>query len=59
MNMVELKVIARAHGIKVGTMRKAELIKAIQRAEGNEDCYATGKSHVCCQHDCLWRDDCE
>lgn len=59
MKLDEVKKIATAHGIKVGKLRKADLIQQIQQAEGNDPCYATGKSGVCGQEQCLWREDCD
>jgi hypothetical protein len=59
MKLDQIKEIAKQHGIKVGRMKKAELVKAIQLAEQNDPCFATGKSAVCGQNDCLWREDCE
>lgn len=58
MNMHEIKAMARQRGIKPGNMNKAELIRTIQREEGNSPCYNTGKAEVCGQTACLWRDDC-
>jgi hypothetical protein len=58
MKMDDVKKIATELGIKTGKLRKAELIQQIQQAEGNEPCYATGKSDVCGQETCLWREDC-
>jgi hypothetical protein len=37
----EVKAIAKQGGFDPGRMRKDELIKAIQRAEGNNDCFGT------------------
>jgi hypothetical protein len=34
-----------------------KLIRGIQRAEGNIDCYHRGETH-CSQMDCVWRDHC-
>lgn len=59
MTLVELKEIAKQHNIKAGKMKKADLIRAIQSAEGNEQCFDTGKSAQCGQEECLWRDDCD
>lgn len=59
MKLDEIKEIARQHGIKVGRMKKAELVKAIQLAEQNDPCFETGKSAVCEQEECLWREDCD
>jgi hypothetical protein len=36
---------------------KSDLIKTIQRKEGNFDCYKTPASN-CPQLDCCWRNDC-
>ncbi|ABB32788.1 hypothetical protein GeomeDRAFT_2085 [Geobacter metallireducens RCH3] len=59
MKMQEIKEIAKQRGVKAGTLKKAELIKAIQRMEGNSDCYAEGKAANCGQDQCLWREDCD
>ncbi len=58
MNISEIRTIARNHGLKTGRSRKADLIHAIQREEGNFDCFATATSQYCDQLNCLWRDDC-
>lgn len=58
MNMQEIKSIARERGVKPGTLKKAELIRSMQKAEGNEACYCTGRAAVCGQDNCLWKDDC-
>ena len=39
--MKEIRDIARQLGIRPTRMEKAELIRAIQRAEGNFDCFGT------------------
>ena len=58
MRLQEIKNIAKKMGIKAGSMKKAELIRAIQRAEGNLDCFGTAKSGECDQINCLWRGEC-
>ena len=58
MNLQELRVLAQNHGLKPGKIKKRELIRAIQRQEGNFDCYATAYDGVCDQYGCLWRRDC-
>lgn len=58
MKLQEIKNIAKKMGIKAGSMKKTELIRAIQRAEGNFDCFGTAKSGECGQINCLWREDC-
>lgn len=54
----DVKEIAAGHGIKVGKMKKSEIIRAIQRAEQNNDCFETGQISHCGQSGCLWREDC-
>lgn len=58
MNLQKIKEIAKDKGVKIGSLKKAELVQAIQAIEGNESCYNTGKSVECGQGNCLWRDDC-
>lgn len=58
MNLEEIKSIAQLYSIKANKMKKAELIKAIQRAEGNEECFEAGKSGICGQIGCSWREIC-
>ncbi len=59
MKLEEIKKIAKQHNIKVGKMKKAELVRAIQAAEGNDVCFETGRASGCGQANCLWRDDCK
>lgn len=58
MKLQEVKAIAKQRGIDPGRMRKDELIKAMQHAEGNNDCFGTTLSIECGQISCLWRKDC-
>ena len=58
MKMQELKEIAKKRGIKTANMKKAEIIRAIQREESNVDCYSTGNAGKCGQTECLWKADC-
>lgn len=58
MNMQEIRVIAKDHGLKSARLSKINLIHAIQRIEGNFDCFATAGDGHCDQAECLWRDDC-
>ena len=37
---------------------KIELVRMLQRAEDNFDCFATATDGVCDQMDCIWREDC-
>ncbi len=59
MQMKKIKEIAKKNGITPGSMSRTELIRAIQRAEGNSDCFATMHVNDCNQMDCLWRVDCQ
>lgn len=58
MTLKEVKEKAKNYDIKVGRMKKDEIIRSVQRAEGNFDCFGTALSGNCNQPECLWRDDC-
>ncbi len=58
MNMQEIKSIAKNHGVKPGKLSKVALVKTIQLAEGNFDCFATAYAGDCDQVQCIWREDC-
>lgn len=58
MTLKEIKEIAKGFGIKAGKMKKDEMIRAIQRTEGNFDCFGTALAGECNQQGCLWRADC-
>ena len=58
MVMNEVRKIAKAHGIKTSRMKKADVIKFIQKSEGNYACFATASTGNCDQAECLWREDC-
>jgi hypothetical protein len=58
MKLEEIKEMAKQHNIKVGKLKKAELVRAIQDAEGNEICFETGTADNCGQDACLWREVC-
>ena len=54
----EIKEIAAQQGVDVRKMKKAELVQAIQKQEGNTPCFQTGAKTTCGQLGCLWREDC-
>jgi len=55
----EVRARAKTLGIKQPrSATKIELVRLIQEAEGNFDCYATAIDGVCDQIDCMWREDC-
>ncbi len=58
MKLNEVRAIAKAYGIAPGKLPKPGVIKLIQSAEGNFDCFATAQNGECDQTSCLWRDDC-
>ncbi len=58
MKLEEIRSIARSHGISPEQMDITELVRAIQRAEGNSTCFATDPERKCDQLNCLWRSDC-
>ena len=57
MKMTELKKKAAALGIRPGNTRKAELIRAIQQAEGNAVCFGQSDGH-CAETVCCFLTDC-
>lgn len=58
MKLEEIKEMAKQHDIKIGKLKKADLVRAIQSAEGNDACFETGQAAGCGQAECLWRSDC-
>jgi hypothetical protein len=58
MRLSDIEKKARNLGIKdTWKLSKKDLIKSIQRKEGNFDCFGTAKSY-CDQLSCAWRVDC-
>jgi hypothetical protein len=55
----KIKTITKTKGIKPDNLKKPELIRAIQEAEGNFDCYGSATGGHCDQTHCLWRQDCQ
>jgi hypothetical protein len=58
MKSKELKQLAARHEIDPRGLSKTELVRAIQRHEGNFDCFASPLEGICDQATCLWRDEC-
>ncbi len=59
MRLSEIEKKAKSLGIKdTWRLSKKELVKTIQRKEGNFDCFASVQSRYCDQMGCLWRVDC-
>ena len=58
MTVKEIRTKAKNMGIEVGSkMKKADMIKTIQTAEGNTPCFQNGVNS-CDQMNCCWRSDC-
>ena len=58
MTLPQIRKMAKQMGMKASPKaKKAELIRQIQRAEGNFDCFGSARGD-CDQYDCLWRQDC-
>lgn len=57
MKMPDIRKKAADMGLKINATNKAEVIRAIQCAEGNTPCFGSGKSE-CIELDCCWRGDC-
>ena len=57
MKMAEIRRKAVKIGLNAQGMKKVELVRAIQSAEGNVACFDTEKSD-CDQLACCWRKDC-
>ncbi len=58
MNMNQIKDLARSRGIRPGKHKKTELVRLLQKAESNPQCFNTAYASACGQEHCLWRDDC-
>ena len=58
MKFNDIRRKAKEMQIKSHRMNKKDLIRAIQRAESNIECYATPRVEVCSEDSCLWRNDC-
>jgi hypothetical protein len=59
MKVTEIRERGQAMGMTgLAGLRKSEMIRAIQRAEGNQDCFGAAWRFDCQQVDCCWRADC-
>ncbi|MFP4258967.1 MAG: hypothetical protein ACLFRE_08170 [Desulfovermiculus sp.] len=57
--MQDVRDLGRKNGLRFGVgVTKVEAIRAIQRAEGNFDCFARAGSGYCDQLSCLFRAEC-
>jgi len=58
MNFNEIRTMAKSMGINTNKMKKTEVIRSIQQAENNIECYGTPRVDHCNETACLWRGDC-
>lgn len=58
MRMDEVREKAKKLGLKTARMKKEDLIRAVQAAEGNYPCFGTVSDGNCDQTGCCWIDDC-
>jgi hypothetical protein len=57
MTFTQLQKKAKDMGVKAIGVKKIELIRSIQKTEGNTPCFATGLTK-CEQYKCCWRREC-
>ncbi len=57
MRMDEIREIAKPLGIKTARMKKIDIVREIQKAQGNFPCFGTADDY-CDQATCLFREDC-
>ena len=58
MHIQTIRSIAKGLGLSTTKKTKADLIRSIQLAEGNFDCFGSANDGICDQLDCSWRVDC-
>jgi len=58
MHLQTIRKIAKQHGLETKSLGKVELVRGIQKGEGNFDCFAKAYEGYCDRNDCLWREDC-
>ena len=59
MKMGEVRAHAKSLGITSIRKSKEQVIREIQLAENNRDCFNRGESTTCGQDLCAWRADCK
>jgi hypothetical protein len=59
MKMGEVRAHAKSLGITSIRKSKEQLVREIQLAENNRDCFNRGESTTCGQDLCAWRVDCK
>lgn len=59
MKMAEIKTVAKSKGVNFVGKTKEALVREVQKAEHNRDCFNRGESDACGQPGCSWRTDCK
>jgi hypothetical protein len=59
MKVAEIKTLAKAKGVNPNGKTKESLVREIQKAERNRDCFNREESAQCGQAHCAWRVDCK
>ena len=59
MRFQDIRKLAKDMDVSTYRMKKTDVIRAIQQAENNIECYGTERVGTCQEHACLWRSDCE
>ena len=58
MKFYDIQKMAKGLNIYTFRVKKPDMIRAIQLAENNIDCYGTARVEICGEETCLWRKDC-
>jgi hypothetical protein len=59
MKIVDVRERAKDLGLsQISRLKKGALIRTIQLAEGNFDCFGSPGRYDCLQFNCCWREDC-
>ncbi|MBI5904799.1 MAG: SAP domain-containing protein [Deltaproteobacteria bacterium] len=58
MKVQQIRSIAKGLGVRPARKTKAEIIRAVQEAEGNFPCFGSAMDGSCDQDVCSWREDC-
>ena len=58
MKMADIQSLVRKRGEAPGRRSKMGLVRHLQQAEGNPECFSPGQAACCGQDVCLWRGDC-
>ncbi|MBI4776021.1 MAG: Rho termination factor N-terminal domain-containing protein [Deltaproteobacteria bacterium] len=58
MKFNDIRKKAKELNINTYRMKKTDMIRSIQRAENNPECYGTPRVKDCNEERCLWRPDC-